>query len=42
LRQARTSMSAVVPVNKATVVGLIDDINSTKRYEIAVTATKMK
>lgn len=42
LRQFRTSMAAVVPINKQTVIGTIDDANSTKRYEIAVTATKMK
>ena len=42
LRQARANMAAVVPVNKQTVIGVIDDANSTKRYEIAVTATKMK
>jgi hypothetical protein len=42
LRQARASMNAVVPVNKQTVIGTIDDVNSTKNYEIAVTATKLK
>jgi hypothetical protein len=42
LRQARANMAAVVPVNKATVIGVIDDANSTKRYEIAVTATNLK
>jgi len=42
LRQARTNMAAVVPVNKQTVIGSIDDVNSTKRYEIAVTATKVR
>jgi hypothetical protein len=42
LRQARANMAAVVPVNKATIIGVIDDVNSSKRYEIAVTATKMK
>ncbi len=42
VRQARTNMAAVVPVNKQTVIGLIDDVNSTKRYEIAVTATRLK
>jgi hypothetical protein len=35
-------MNAVVPVNKQTVIGTIDDVNSTKNYEIAVTATKLK
>ena len=42
LRQARAQMAAVVPVNKQTVIGSIDDANSTKRYEIALTATKIK
>jgi hypothetical protein len=42
LRQVRTNMAAVVPVNKPTVIGSIDDANSTKRYEIAVTATRLK
>jgi hypothetical protein len=42
VRSMRTDMAAVVPVNKQTVIGAIDDVNSTKRYEIAVTATKMK
>ena len=42
VRQAKASMDAVVPVNKPTVIGVIDDVNSTKRYEIAVTATKLK
>jgi hypothetical protein len=42
LRQVRAQMNAVVPVNKATVIGSMDDANSSKRYEIAVTATKLK
>ena len=42
LRNMRTQMEAAVPVGKPTVIGIIDDANSTKRYEIAVTATKLK
>ena len=42
LRQLRANMAAVVPENKQTIIGSIDDANSTKRYEIAVTATKLK
>jgi hypothetical protein len=42
VRQMRSDLAAVVPLSKQTVIGIIDDANSTKRYEIAVTATKMK
>ena len=42
VRSMRTEMAAVVPVGKPTVIGTIDDVNSTKRYEIGVTATRMK
>lgn len=42
VRQMRSDMAAVVPNGKQTVIGVIDDANSTKRYEIAVTATKLK
>lgn len=42
LRNFRTSMVGSVPIGKQTVIGSIDDVNSTKRYEIAVTATKVK
>jgi hypothetical protein len=42
VRQMRTDMAAVVPLGKPTVIGIIDDVNSTKRYEVAVTATKLK
>jgi len=42
VRQMRTEMAAVVPNGKQTLIGIIDDVNSTKRYEIAVTATKLK
>jgi hypothetical protein len=42
VRQMRTDMAAVVPLSKPTVIGVVDDVNSTKRYEVAVTATKLK
>jgi hypothetical protein len=42
LRNMRAQMDASVPVGKPTLIGIIDDANSTKRYEIAVTATKLK
>ena len=42
VRQMKTDMAAAVPNGKQTVIGVIDDVNSTKRYEIAVTATKLK
>lgn len=42
LNQMRSSIPAVVQEGKQTVIGLIDDPNSVKRYEIAVTATKVK
>lgn len=42
VRQMKTDMAAVVPNGKQTVIGVIDDVNSTKRYEIAVTATRLK
>lgn len=42
VRQMHTSMAAVVPNGKQTIIGVMDDVNSTKRYEIAVTATKLK
>lgn len=42
LNQMRSSIPAVVQEGKPTVIGIIDDPSSTKRYEIAVTATKVK
>lgn len=42
VRSMRTEMAAVVPLGKPTLIGFMDDVNSTKRYEIAVTATKLK
>lgn len=42
VRQMKTDMAAAVPNGKQTVIGVIDDVNSTKRYEISVTATKLK
>ena len=42
LNQLQSTVSAMVPDGKQTVIGIIDDPSSTKRYEIAVTATKLK
>ncbi len=42
LNQIRSDIPAVVEEGKQTVVGFTDDPNSTKRYEIALTATKVK
>lgn len=42
VRQMKTDMDAIVPNGKQTVIGGIDDVNSTKRYEISVTATKLR
>lgn len=42
LNQMRASIPAVVPEGKQTVIGIIDDPGSTRRYEIAVTATKLR
>jgi hypothetical protein len=42
LRQMRAELPAVVPLAKPTVIGTVDDVNSTKRYEVSVTATKLK
>jgi len=42
LNQVRADIPALVPEGKQTVIGMIDDPNSTRRYEIAVTPTKIK
>jgi hypothetical protein len=42
LNQMRADIPAVVLEGKQTVISVIDDPSSTKRYEIAVTATKLK
>lgn len=42
LNQIRCDTPAVVEEGKQTVISSIDDPTSTKRYEIAVTATKVK
>ncbi len=42
MKQMRTEMAAVVPLGKPTVIGMVDDVNSTKRYEVQLTATKLK
>ena len=42
LNQVRANIPAMVEEGKQTVIGIIDDPNSTRRYEIAVTATKLR
>ena len=41
-RQLRFDSTSVIPVGKPTVLGMMDDVTSTHRYEIEVTATKIK
>lgn len=41
-RQARASMVSVVNPGKPTVIGTLDDVDSTHSYQIEVTATRMK
>lgn len=42
LNQIRANLATVVEEGKQTMVSSIDDPSSTKRYEVAVTATKVK
>lgn len=42
LSQAQANESAAITPGKQTVIGSIDDASSTRRYEIAVTATKIR
>jgi hypothetical protein len=41
-RQLRFDSTSVIPPGKPTVLGTMDDVTSTHRYEIEVTATKIK
>ena len=41
-RQARTEMVSVLTPGKPTVIGTLDDVDSTRSYQIEVTATRMK
>ena len=42
VRQVRTNFATVVHEGQPTVIGSVDDVTSTKHYEISVTATKVK
>lgn len=42
LRRIRSDVQTVIPVGKSTVVSSIDDTASKRRYELEVTATKVK
>jgi hypothetical protein len=42
IRQVHTNFPTVLHEGQQSVIGSVDDVTSTKRYEIAVTATKMK
>ena len=42
LRQQRSNVSSVVTLGKPTLVASMDDVLSNRRYEIEVTATKVK
>jgi hypothetical protein len=41
-RQVRAEGTAVVPLGKPTVIDVVDDVASTREYEIEVTVTKVK
>ncbi|HXZ70657.1 MAG TPA: hypothetical protein VEH31_07285, partial [Streptosporangiaceae bacterium] len=41
-RQARASMASLLTLGKPTVIGTLDDVDSTHTYQIEVTATRMK
>ena len=42
VRQQRINMMSVVTLGKPTLVSSMDDVESNRRYEIEVTATKVK
>ena len=42
IRQVRFSSESFVALDKPTVIGTVDDVMTTRRYEIEVTVTKMK
>jgi hypothetical protein len=41
-RQARTNSVAVLAPGKPTLIGTLDDVDSTHSYQIEVTATKLR
>jgi hypothetical protein len=41
-RQARANMASLITPGKPTVIGTLDDVDSTHSYQIEVTATRMK
>jgi len=41
-RQARTENAAVITPGKPTIIATLDDVDSTRSYQIEVTATRMK
>jgi len=42
IRQMKIQASTVVPLNKPTVVGVVDDPNSKHQYQLEVTVTKLR
>jgi hypothetical protein len=42
LRQQQLNVTAMITLGKPTLVGSIDDVTSTHRFEVEVTATKVK
>jgi hypothetical protein len=42
VRQARSSVAAAVTPGKPTIITSLDDVSSNRRYEVEVTATKVK
>jgi hypothetical protein len=42
VRQARSSVAAAITPGKPTVITSLDDVSSNRRYEVEVTATKVK
>jgi hypothetical protein len=42
VRQARSSVAAALTLGKPAVVASMDDVSSNRRYEVEVTATKLK
>ncbi|HUK87663.1 MAG TPA: hypothetical protein VLT85_08375, partial [Terriglobales bacterium] len=41
-RQARASITSTLIPGKPTIIATLDDVDSTRSYQIEVTATKMK
>jgi hypothetical protein len=41
-RTDRSSVGAVIPLGKPTVISTMDDVSSDRRYEIEITATKVR